>query len=680
MLEVGAEFDRYRIEAELGAGGMGKVFRAFDTRLQRRVALKVLLFDSLIGTASHADASARLIREARAAAAFEHPSKVSVFDVGSYEGSPFIAMELVSGRPLRAFIGADTPLATRLGWLVEVARVLSAAHAMGLVHRDIKPENVMIRDDGGVKVLDFGIARRTEQAADGHAETLAASISTLTGAGVSLGTPLYMAPEQIRAEKLDGRVDQFAWGTMAHELLSGRHPWGAGRDMAGAIAAIVSLAPPELPAELGSQLTATLNRTLAKAPEQRFASFDDVLTALQAAPTLLGAGATLVIDRRESAAPTPFPEALGVTTKGGVAASMPAEAPTKSPRRLIGFALAAALALALAAGGWLTLGRKPAAPALEPRAGLATLERYRDVKGSDASSFESANLWQAAAQDFELATRDPQAPARWRAARAFTEGKLALASNNETEALKKLREAVAIDPEWAIARTALCSARARVGKLDEALAEAAKAQQLEPDWWGGPAASAAANAYANKLDQAIEDYRRALVLSPDRPLLLANLALVYHASRLDSEAERLAKRALELDPELVAPRLMLAERALERSDGGTALAEATRALAVLPQSVPARLAQGDALVLLKREAEANDAYRRALQVWEAMGRGGPFGPRLQALETALAAGTHPASPPLSSARSAIAQPKPAAAPRSPVIKKPGAAPGGDMGY
>src|SRR5262249_4765323 len=152
----GETFERYTVEALIGEGGMGHVYRARDTRLERRVALKVIN-----DRASSRDAAARLVREARAAAALDHPNAVAIFDVGELDGPPYIVMELVEGRTLRGLIGdSGTRMSARIAHLADVGRALAAAHRRGLVHRDIKPENVMIRDDGMVKVLDFGIARR----------------------------------------------------------------------------------------------------------------------------------------------------------------------------------------------------------------------------------------------------------------------------------------------------------------------------------------------------------------------------------------------------------------------------------------------------------------------------------------------------------------------------------------
>ena len=233
MLKPGDTFDRYTIEAPLGQGGMGCVYRAHDTRLGRRVALKVISDGPRDGQAD-ANANARLLREARAAASLDHPNAVSIFDVGEYEGTPFIVMELVLGRTLRGAVGdPSVPAATCVAELADVARALAVAHKRGIVHRDIKPENVMVREDGVVKVLDFGIARRQGGSIDPHGKTETPALSTLTIEGVKLGTPFYMAPEQIRGDALDGRTDQFAWGVVAYELLTGRLPWrGSGDAMA----------------------------------------------------------------------------------------------------------------------------------------------------------------------------------------------------------------------------------------------------------------------------------------------------------------------------------------------------------------------------------------------------------------------------------------------------------------
>ncbi len=286
MLNPGDTFERYTVESVLGQGGMGCVYRARDTRLDRRVALKVVLAGDE-GTPDRADANARLLREARAAAALDHPNAVSIFDVGEIESTPYIVMELVSGKTLRDAISptSSVPIEERKRWLTDAAKALSAAHKRGIVHRDIKPENVMVRDDGMVKVLDFGIARRTKSAVDPSAPTEAGALPTLTAKGIHVGTPLYMSPEQIKGDSIDGRADQFAWGVVAYELITGRVPWKSPGDSLAVVASILTEeADADLLRSTGAPrpLRHAILRALSKKPEQRFASMEDLLASVEA--------------------------------------------------------------------------------------------------------------------------------------------------------------------------------------------------------------------------------------------------------------------------------------------------------------------------------------------------------------------------------------------------------------
>jgi eukaryotic-like serine/threonine-protein kinase len=324
MLRPGDSFERYKVDAVIGQGGMGTVYRAHDARLERHVALKVIA-----DGAASPEAKARLQREARAAAAFDHPNAVSIFDVGEIDGAPYIVMELVAGRTLREAVGAGSvPTSTRVTWLKDVARALGAAHKRGLVHRDVKPENVMVRDDGVVKVLDFGIARRSHADVDpsGPTATAAPALPTLTRDGVNLGTPLYMAPEQIKGDPLDGRADQFAWGVLGYELLTGRVPW-RGADALGVVASILTDEPAEAlldSAGASPEVKAAILRALSKRPSERFASMDELLRALDAdAPSVPppSPAATRAAERpapptepADRAAP-PLPDGLSTTDK-----------------------------------------------------------------------------------------------------------------------------------------------------------------------------------------------------------------------------------------------------------------------------------------------------------------------------------------------------------------------------
>jgi tRNA A-37 threonylcarbamoyl transferase component Bud32 len=298
LLTVGQTFARYVIEAAIGEGGMGEVYRAFDDKLRRKVALKVLHPDLAVP-----DAAARLVREARAAAAFAHPNTISIYDLGEIDGTVFLVMELISGAPLRAYIGdASVPVTTKLRWLVDIARGLGAAHKAGLVHRDVKPANVMVSDDGVVKVLDFGLAKPVE----------AASLNT--DVGLVVGTPRYMAPELFTGIRADARSDQFAFGVTAYELLAGVHP---GSPMGAVPAALDTLVP-----ELGPAVARIIARTLSRDAADRFASMNEVATALD--EQVAGTRASAV---REASPST--------RREGGATAAALAHAPTELPSSVV---------------------------------------------------------------------------------------------------------------------------------------------------------------------------------------------------------------------------------------------------------------------------------------------------------------------------------------------------------
>jgi serine/threonine-protein kinase len=294
MLNRGDKLAHYTIESMLGSGGMGAVYLAVDSRLHRRVALKVILDSDKPEEVK--ESAARLLREARAAASLTHPNIVGVFDVGEIDGRVYLAMEYVVGKTMRELMRDDSiAWQRRLRWLVEVARALGAAHREGLVHRDIKPENVMVRDDGLVKVLDFGIARRTAAGiVDPTGKTEQAHIHTLTGKGLVIGTPMYMAPEQLKGGEPDVRTDQFSWGVMSYEVLAGERPWPEKSDLLAAVATILTEEPtsirkhaPDLPPAVESAVA----RTLARNPDDRFESMDEIAELLE--PLAVRSGPTV---------------------------------------------------------------------------------------------------------------------------------------------------------------------------------------------------------------------------------------------------------------------------------------------------------------------------------------------------------------------------------------------------
>jgi len=288
-IERGTTFDRYVVLETIGRGGMGMVARAYDPKLQREVALKLLRSDGRGGRGT--EASARLVREAQAMARLGHPNVVAVFDAGEVDGQVYLAMELVRGQTLRRWLETERPWREVLAVLREAGAGLVAAHAAGLVHRDFKPDNVLVGDDGRVRVTDFGIARGVGGDAPASAEAPSAPSPTphaldttsttahLTETGTILGTPPYMAPEQHRGEPADTRADQYAWCVTAWEALAGTRPFtGTGpalvleKTRARPVAPVRSMVP--------TWIWTAIERGLDPDPERRWPSLGALLDAL----------------------------------------------------------------------------------------------------------------------------------------------------------------------------------------------------------------------------------------------------------------------------------------------------------------------------------------------------------------------------------------------------------------
>ena len=313
----------YRIEAKLGSGGMGVVYRAFDTRLQRQVALKVLQDEGL----ADPESKQRLLREARAASALNHPNIVTVHEVGSEAGLDFIAMEFVDGKTLDAVIPPNgLPAATALEYATQITGGLAKAHAVGLVHRDLKPGNIMVTREGLVKLLDFGLARQVRPVSDQE--------TTITVEGAIVGTPAYMSPEQAQGKAADARSDVFSFGVVLYEMLSGRRAF-AGDSAALVLAAVLRDEAVPLGDDIPPELDKIVRRCLRKDPDRRFQSMADLRVALQ--------------DVAQESKSQP------------AVAAQPAVA--RSRRTL--WVAAGALALSLAAGWWLRNSWQPELP--EPR-------------------------------------------------------------------------------------------------------------------------------------------------------------------------------------------------------------------------------------------------------------------------------------------------------------------------
>ncbi len=277
-LEPGQTISHYRIDRKIGEGGMGIVYLAEDTRLGRRIALKVLTTEMSTDAARRA----RFEREARAIAALNHPNIVTLHSVEEVDGVSFLTMELVDGSRLTQLLARDgLALPKLLDWSLGIAEALMAAHRQGVVHRDLKPDNIMVTGEGRIKVLDFGLAKLRESALEGAGTAL--PTASITEEGRILGTVSYMSPEQAEGKALDHRSDIFSFGVVLYEMATGRRPF-QGDTAISTISSILKDSPPppqQINTALPPHLGRIVRRCLSKEPERRYQSTEDLRNELR---------------------------------------------------------------------------------------------------------------------------------------------------------------------------------------------------------------------------------------------------------------------------------------------------------------------------------------------------------------------------------------------------------------
>ena len=400
---------RYELKETVGTGGMSTVYCAFDTLLERNVALKIL-HEQYGGDAEYVE---RFRREARAVAQLSHPNIVTVIDRGEEDGKQFIVFELVDGENLKELVERGGPLPVRrvLELGLEVGRALAFAHAQGLIHRDVKPQNVLLNGDGRAKVTDFGIVRSLD--AVGQTET-----------GTVLGTSHYIAPEQARGERVDAQTDVYSFGVVLHELLTGEVPYTGDNFLSVAMKHVNDPVPsvldtrPDAPIRLAS----LIERCLAKQPADRPASMDEVVAELEAVQAELDAredGEGTMIMRKPAVVPARPPRqkrqrargpprpALAAAARAAAARGRGRRDPARDPRRRT----------------------RPAAPRAAPRSPLQGVASYdpdgdneeHSERVADATDGDPATYWTTESYRALLeARRRPRAEGRRRHPQTLT--------------------------------------------------------------------------------------------------------------------------------------------------------------------------------------------------------------------------------------------------------------------
>src|SRR5712691_330091 len=276
MLAATSRISHYEIIALLGAGGMGEVYRARDLRIRRDVALKILP----ASVVANPERVQRFEQEALAAGMLNHPNILTVFDIGSHEGAPFIVSELLEGFPLRDHLKNPLAVKRAVEYTLQIASGLTAAHEKGIIHRDLKPENIFILTDGRVKLLDFGLAKLIQPEVLDPETTVH---RLMTNPGAVVGTAGYMSPEQVRGEVVDHRSDIFSLGVILYEMVSGSQPFRRDSSVE-TMNAILHDEQPQ-PTDVPPGLARILNHALDKSPANRFQTTKDFAFALETLST-----------------------------------------------------------------------------------------------------------------------------------------------------------------------------------------------------------------------------------------------------------------------------------------------------------------------------------------------------------------------------------------------------------
>ncbi|MGH9368185.1 MAG: protein kinase domain-containing protein [Thermoanaerobaculia bacterium] len=616
-LASGSRLGPYEVLAPLGAGGMGEVYRARDTRLGREVAVKVL-------PAEFSADPARLRRfeqEARAASALNHPNILTIHDVGTHGGVPYVVTELLEGETLRGGLAAGAlPPKRALGHALQIAHGLAAAHEKGIVHRDLKPENIFVTRDGRLKILDFGLARLVSAGQSEVVRTELPTESPGTDPGVVLGTLGYMSPEQLRGQPADARSDIFSFGAILYEMLSGRRAF-RGSSAADTIGAILKEEPPELSGThrgISPGLERVVRHCLEKDPEQRFRSAHDLAFDLEA-----------------------LSDGLAVAPAG-----RPARA---ARRRWMGVAAAVGLLLLIAA---VVVRLRPRSGAIDSLAVLPFVNESADPETEYLGDGITESLINSLSQlpNLRVVSRssvfrykgknsDPAAVARELGVRAVVTGRVMqrggmlsigaeLVDTRGNRQLwgeqynRKFADVLAIQEE--IARQ--ISENLRLRLTGEEQARLTKRATANPEAYQAYLKGFHhARKYTREdVSKGMEYFRQALALDPNYAPAYAGLAYIYVSGLADwyapakevfPQAKEAALKAVELDPSLAEAHTFLAvAKLLYDYDWAGSEQEFRRALESNPADASTHYWYGVYLVALGRFEAGMQEIKRALEL------------------------------------------------------------------
>jgi serine/threonine protein kinase/tetratricopeptide (TPR) repeat protein len=693
QVQPGTRLGPYEVTARIGAGGMGEVYKARDTRLGRDVAIKVLPPNF----AADAERLKRFEREAKATAALSHPNILDVHDVGIHEGSPYLVEEFLEGESLRDRLTRGPVLVREaVAMAVQIAHGLAAAHEKSVVHRDLKPANLFITKDGVVKIIDFGLAKLVVNAPAGEVETLTHVPTGATEAGRVLGTVAYMAPEQARGTAVDQRADVFAFGVVLYEMVAGERPF-RGPTATDTVAAILKDDPPPLPALVPTALAAVIERCLAKDPGQRYQGGGEVQAALEAVQSGVGTVATPSRVRRR------LRPAISVPLGGAILAVVTAVILAVSPvarntvRSLLN-AHAVPEQQHMAVLPFTNVGGDPANLAFcdgltEILAStLSQLERFRGAlwvvpttevrarevrSASEARKIFNVNLavtgsLQREGDRFRLAINlvdtgtlrqinsevidevEANLPALEDRVAAAMAGMLDLqlkptereeltagwtavpkayglyiqargtienyqGESNPTKAADLFKQAIALDPSFALAQAGLAEASLEAYRktkakyfLEEAVASAHRAAELNSHLAEVHITLGGIYSTTGKYEDAVRECQRALALEPRNGDAFAGLARAYAALGKTADAEATYRRAIALKPDYWLTYTELGGFYFSRSRYDEAEKQFRRVVEVTPENPWGYSNLGALYLILRRNTQAREMFERAV--------------------------------------------------------------------